>query len=180
MLNNQLSVCALGYLRFEVQKRGEWDMPQLLIKALVLGLLFLIDGQWLVAADERCTPTPPDMMGPFYKPDAPLRSSVGKGYLITGTVRSSQDCAPIPGAQIELWLTNPEGNYDDRHRATVMADDAGTYRFESSPPTDYGFRPPHIHLRITAEGFNSLVTQHYPEEGRSRAEFDLVLIPRDR
>jgi protocatechuate 3,4-dioxygenase beta subunit len=34
---------------------------------------------------------------------------------------------------------------------------------------------PHIHIKVTAEGHEELVTQHYPKEGNSRAEFDLIL-----
>ena len=96
---------------------------------------------------------------------------------LPNTVKSAADCTPIPEATIELWLTNPEGRYDDQHRATVVAGDEGAYRFESNPPRDYGFRPPHIHIRASADGFRPLVTQHYPEEGRSEATFDIVLIP---
>ncbi len=146
----------------------------------------LLSGLWLAgglplqaAADYQCPPTRPDMKGPFYKPNAPLRSSVGKGYVMVGTVKSARDCNSITKAAIEFWLTNPDGNYDDQHRATVVSDPSGAYRFECGRPTDYGFRPPHIHLRITARGFKPLVTQHYPEEGVSTARFDIVLIPQE-
>ena len=124
-----------------------------------------------------CRPTEPDMLGPFYKPDAPIRSSVGEGYLLQGTVRSSQDCSPVPAAVIEFWLAGPEGPYDDAHRATVIADAAGTYRFESNLPHAIEGRPPHIHIRVSAKGFQPLVTQHYPEAGQTKAMFDLVLVP---
>ena len=152
-------------------------------KHLVTFLLFigigLVSTPQLQAADYRCPPTEPDMKGPFYKPDAPQRASVGKGYLLTGTVKSAADCASIPKAAIEFWLANPDGDYDDQSRATVISDGSGNYRFESHRPREYGFRPPHIHVRITAEGFQSLVTQHYLEKGTSNARFDIVLIPGD-
>lgn len=147
---------------------------------LALHVVLLVGAPPLSAADYPCAPTAADMMGPFYKPDAPLRSSVGKGYLLRGTVKSAADCAPIPEARIEFWLTNPEGEYDDQYRATVMAEDSGAYRFESNRPQDYGFRPPHIHIRVTAAGFAPLVTQHYPGEGAAGSEFDLVLVPNER
>jgi protocatechuate 3,4-dioxygenase beta subunit len=131
------------------------------------------------AAGDTCAPTAPDSEGPFYKPDAPRRSSVGRGYLLTGTVKSAVDCAPVPQAEIEFWLANPAGVYDDRHRAAVVADASGVYRFESSRPPNYGGRPPHIHMRITAAGFKPLVTQHYPVVGASEARFDVVLTPAD-
>lgn len=148
---------------------------------LVIGVLLLLvcwmNAPLLEAADYRCPPTKPDMKGPFYKPGAPLRTSVGQGYLLTGTVKSAADCAPIPKAAIEFWMANPEGEYDDAHRATVVSDPSGDYRFESHHPPDYAFRPPHIHLRVTAAGFRPLVTQHYPTAGDTQARFDLVLIP---
>ncbi len=122
-------------------------------------------------------PTPADALGPFYQPNAPLRASVGKGYVLSGVVKSSKDCAPIAGARIEFWLAGPSGDYDDDHRAMVVADQAGAYRFESNYPPKYSFRPPHIHLMVTAPGFKTLVTQHYPQKGQSQATFDLVLIP---
>jgi protocatechuate 3,4-dioxygenase beta subunit len=78
---------------------------------------------------------------------------------------------------IELWLAGPDGGYDDAHRATVRADSKGRYRFESDAPPPYFGRPPHIHLRVSAKGYQTLVTQHYPEQGAKNASFDLVLVP---
>ena len=152
-------------------------LRRLLVSFFMLCGMLLLSDLPLRAADYRCPPTEPDIKGPFYKPDAPLRSSVGKGYVLTGMVKSAADCAPLPKAAIEFWLANPDGDYDDQHRATVISDVSGKYRFESHRPPDYGFRPPHIHLRITAEGFKPLVTQHYPEDGTTQARYDIVLIP---
>lgn len=125
----------------------------------------------------KCTPTPADSLGPFYVPDAPVRAKVGEGYVLSGTVRSAVDCGAINGAKIEFWLAGPSGSYDDDHRATLFADGSGNYRFESNFPPVYGSRPPHIHLRVSATGFSTLVTQHYLEAGTSGASFDLVLVP---
>lgn len=124
-----------------------------------------------------CPPTPPDALGPFYKPKAPLRNCVGEGYELNGRVLSSKDCAPIKEARIEFWMAGPDGEYKDDYRATVLANESGEYRFESHRPPSYLKRPPHIHIRVTARGFKTLSTQHYPKEGLSKAEFDLVLIP---
>jgi catechol 1,2-dioxygenase len=124
----------------------------------------------------KCKPTQPDMLGPFYEPGAPVRSSVGSGYELSGTVLAAEACKPIPNARIEFWLANPSGDYDDAHRATVFAGERGGYRFESNVPVSYGGRPPHIHVRVTARGYEELVTQHYPERGQKRANFDLVLV----
>lgn len=124
----------------------------------------------------KCEPTPSDYLGPFYKTDAPVRSSVGKGYELMGRVMSSATCAPIPHARLELWLAGPDGSYDDDHRATILTDKTGKYKFESNFPPGYSGRPPHIHIRISAEGFKTLVTQHYPTHGQTTGELDIVLV----
>jgi protocatechuate 3,4-dioxygenase beta subunit len=124
-----------------------------------------------------CEPTPPDQLGPFYVPGAPERSSVGQGHVLRGIVRSSASCAPIAGAQVEFWLAGPDGEYGDDFRATQFADTAGAYRFESHIPVPYTGRPPHIHIRVSAGGFETLVTQYYPSEGSTEGTFDLTLIP---
>lgn len=129
------------------------------------------------APEWKCKPTPADALGPFYQAEAPQRNKVGQGYLLTGVVKSARDCAPIPGARIEFWLAGPSGDYDDDHRATVLADRAGAYRFESNYPPHYSSRPPHIHIKVAAPGFKTLVTQHYPAKGANEATFDLVLRP---
>jgi protocatechuate 3,4-dioxygenase beta subunit len=131
------------------------------------------------AAAERsadCKATQPDMLGPFYEPGAPVRTSVGSGYMLSGTVLAAEECKPIPNARIEFWLANPRGDYDDAHRATVFAGERGRYRLESNVPVSYGGRPPHIHVRVRAPGYEELVTQHYPERGQRKANFDLVLV----
>jgi hypothetical protein len=124
-----------------------------------------------------CNPTKPDSLGPFYEPSAPVRSSVDKGYVLNGTVKTAADCSALVKARIEFWLAGPDGKYDDAHRATVFSNESGRYRFESNFPPSYGSRPPHIHIRVTAEGYKPLVTQHYPSDGQTEAAFDLVLIP---
>ena len=123
-----------------------------------------------------CKPTQPDMLGPFYEPGAPVRTSVGSGYVLSGAVLAAEECKPIPNARIEFWLANPRGDYDDAHRATVFAGERGEYRLESNVPVSYGGRPPHIHVRVRAPGYEELVTQHYPERGQRKANFDLVLV----
>ncbi len=128
-----------------------------------------------VADDTACVPTAPDQLGPFYVAGAPVRDSVGSGHVLEGMVRSSADCAPIPGAQIEFWQVNEQGEYSDDKRATVFADGEGRYRFESNPPQPYSGRPPHIHIRVSADRHAVLVTQYYPQEGSSGGSLDLIL-----
>ncbi|OHB27255.1 MAG: intradiol ring-cleavage dioxygenase [Desulfuromonadaceae bacterium GWB2_53_15] len=130
-----------------------------------------------VSAAQKCRPTPWDQIGPFYRPGAPLRTKIGSGYILSGTVRSATDCRPIPGARIEFWQVGTDGTYDDAHRATIIADNKGRYRLETDFPAPYGQRPPHIHILVDMRGFAGLISQHYPQRNKKRATFDLVLAP---
>ena len=124
----------------------------------------------------NCQPTQTDMLGPYYEPGAPVRTSIGSGYVLSGAVLAAKEGKPIPNAQIEFWLANPRGEYDDAHRATVFTGQRGEYRLESNVPVSYGGRPPHIHVRVRAPDYEELVTQHYPERGQRKANFHLVLV----
>jgi catechol 1,2-dioxygenase len=151
---------------------------RILLALLLIGASPLtIAAQATPTASFQCQPTPEDEMGPFYRPGAPLRSVIGTGYLLTGTVKSAVDCAPIAGPLIEFWLAAPNGRYEESHRAAIITGEAGSYRLETDAPPEYFSRPSHIHIRVSAKGFQTLVTQHYLEPGDSSARFDLVLVP---
>ena len=124
-----------------------------------------------------CSPTPWDEIGPFYRPNAPVRETIGTGYVLRGTVRSADGCRPPPNVRIEIWQVGPGGKYDNDHRATIFSDWNGRYRLETSFPPPYGPRPSHIHILVDAKGFEGLITQHYPKKGKKGATFDLVLEP---
>jgi protocatechuate 3,4-dioxygenase beta subunit len=115
------------------------------------------------------------MLGPFYTPHAPERGQTGRGLVVSGRVRSAVDCAPLPGARIEWWSANAQGNYDDEHRATQVADAQGGYRYETDFPGRYPGRPPHVHVRISAPGHRVLVTQLYPKLGEQAITSDFNL-----
>ncbi len=140
-----------------------------------LGLLMLLAVP--APAQPRCSPTPADALGPFYKPNAPERASTGTGLVIAGAVRSASNCAPLPGTRIEWWSVNPRGQYDDDHRATQRADSEARYRYETDFPTAYFGRPPHVHVRVTAPGHRTLVTQIYPGREQTSISADFVLSP---
>ncbi len=146
------------------------------MKALLLfGLLALALGAPAGSTGaSRCAPTRADQLGPFYEPGAPVRSKVGSGYVLRGRALTT-NCRGIPRARVELWLVNPQGEYDDAHRATLFTRRDGSYRFESNRPIGYSGRPPHVHVRVRARGFRTLVTQHYPRGGRTSAVLNLVL-----
>ena len=123
----------------------------------------------------KCAPTSQDEIGPFYRPNAPVRDRIGSGYVLKGTVRSAATCRPIPGARIEFWQAGPDGNYGDAYRATIFADSRGRYRLTTSVPPPYARRPAHIHILVDMRGYAGLITQHYPVAGKRQATFDLTM-----
>jgi hypothetical protein len=130
-----------------------------------------------IALGIDCEPTTYDALGPYYKLGAPVRSIVGTGYVLSGLVLSSSDCNVIAGARVEFWLAGPQGRYSDEYRATVFSDGEGHYQFESDYPGIYPGRPPHIHIRISAKGYKTHVTQHYPAKNSTADTLHLVIVP---
>jgi hypothetical protein len=109
-------------------------------------------------------------------PDAPVRSSVGEGHVLTGVVKSSKDGRPVPGARLVFWLVGPDSNYDDAHRAKMFADGEGRYRFVSNYPTRYT-EAPHIHVHAMAQGYRGRATEYFPPNGSEGGTFDVELEP---
>lgn len=84
------------------------------------------------AGKARCTPTAQTAYLRQPPADAPMRSSVGKGHVLRGVVRSSKDCSVIAGARIIFSVPgSKEGEY---LAATVFTGKAGEYTFESNAP----------------------------------------------
>lgn len=137
---------------------------------------FLSLSQLSIAAEIPCPPTASDAEGPFYKPNAPIRENTGRGLTVSGKVMSAGSCIIIPGARVEWWQVNQQGRYDDEHRGAQLTSSEGIYRFETDSPPSYFFRPPHIHFKISAYGYQTLTTQVYPKKGQSTIGFDFVLI----
>ena len=137
---------------------------------------FLWFSQLSTAAEIPCPPTASDAEGPFYKANAPIRESTGRGLTVSGKVVSAGSCIIIPGARVEWWQTNQQGRYDDEHRGAQLTSSDGSYRFETDSPPSYFFRPPHIHFKISANGYQTLTTQIYPKKGQGNIGFDFVLI----
>lgn len=125
----------------------------------------------------QCQPTPQDEMGPMYRANAPYRNKVGTGYLLFGKVQSARDCQPITAAKLEFWVVGPDGLYGDDWRASVLSGKKGQYYFQSHFPPQYGLGRPHIHIKATAEGYTTLVTQHYPLRGSAEAYLEINLEP---
>jgi len=117
-----------------------------------------------------------DILGPFYKANAPTRSDLTyngiKGSTITlkGRVYKSDCVTPLDNALIEIWHANAKGEYDNDsnnfyQRAKWYTNINGEYEFKTILPGKYlngnKFRPAHIHLKITEKDCKVLISQIY-------------------
>src|SRR3546814_4231 len=97
------------------------------------------------------------------------------------------DGKPVPGAKVEVWHCNTKGFYSHfdptgeqqpfNMRRTIITDNQGRYKFQSTLPKGYGCppdgptqallnelgrhgnRPAHIHFFVTADEHRKLTTQ---------------------
>lgn len=116
--------------------------------------------------------------GPFYTDGPPFLGEdyqlapleeVGERLIISGVVRNLDCTEIIPNAVIDIWHANDDGDYDNTGgyhlRGKIMSNAAGVYIFETIKPGKYlngdSFRPSHIHLKITAPDYPTLITQIY-------------------
>ena len=121
------------------------------------------------------TPTTSDVLGPFYRPGAPIRTSLipqgAQGDLLKVAGRIvSKDGSPLPNTLIECWQCDLNGDYDNTsddylYRASLKTGNDGAYKFKTLYPASYGvgdeMRPAHIHYRISHPEFQDLITQIY-------------------
>ena len=121
--------------------------------------------------------TTSDVLGPFYRPDSPIRNNLtiigdlGEPIELTGKIYHKDCRTPYKNSKIELWHCDGKGIYDNsssqyRYRGTSFSDEKGNYSFKTILPVPYdngngSFRPAHFHLMISADGYQSLVTQLY-------------------
>lgn len=120
--------------------------------------------------------TTADILGPFYKPNAPLRENIipegasGEPLIVKGKVYG--DCETVlEDALVEIWNADSEGEYDEVKSATFnfrgsnKTNVDGDYKFKTIVPGKYLngsiYRPSHIHFKITATGYRDLVSQIY-------------------
>lgn len=125
------------------------------------------------------TPTTTDILGPFYRPGAPFRENLNpadfKGEILqlSGTIYKEDGKTPMNNCLMEIWQCKQDGLYDNvsddfSYRASQKVGASGKYHFITTPPISYPtevggeiFRPAHIHIRISAEGQQDLITQVY-------------------
>jgi catechol 1,2-dioxygenase len=117
----------------------------------------------------------------------PMRDSEkGEPLAFTGQVRAV-DGSPLTGAQLDIWHADADGLYsgfapgipDGNLRGVITADHAGRFEIHTMLPAPYeipkdgptgkliaaagwhAWRPAHLHLIVSAPGYQKLTTQLY-------------------
>lgn len=125
------------------------------------------------------TPTTTDILGPFYRPGAPFRTNInppgfaGELLHFSGTVWKDDGKTPCPNCLVEIWQCDAQEHYDNTtddfaYRGAQRTAASGRYAFVTTQPVAYPieegssiYRPAHIHMRISADGQQDLITQIY-------------------
>jgi protocatechuate 3,4-dioxygenase beta subunit len=133
--------------------------------------------------EEELKPTESNIEGPFYRAGAPSRAKLydkgepGKVLVVSGTV-VARNGRPLAGVVLDLWQASAAGRYDNDDpqkppkknefhlRGKIKTDKQGKYQFETVWPAPYQvgegmFRPSHIHVKVSHEGYKALTTQLY-------------------
>lgn len=128
---------------------------------------------------EGINPTTTDILGPFYRPGAPLRSNIipagtqGELMHLSGTILKDDGKTLYKDCLVEIWQCSPDGIYDNtsddyKFRGAQKTGSDGKYHFTTCIPVPYAtdeqkktYRPAHIHLRISGKDEQDLVTQIY-------------------
>ena len=167
------------------------DRHEFVLASDVLGLSSLVD-----MIHSRPDATSSSVLGPFHVSGAPplpiggdMKRHYGGPILLAEGVIQDTDGNPIPGAELDIWQTAPNGLYasqDDEqdtfsfHGLMTVGDD-GRYAFTTVKPVEYTvptdgpmgdflracgrhpWRPSHLHYIVKAPGFNPLVTEIFPD-----------------
>jgi len=141
------------------------------------------------ACTDRDAATVAEEEGPFYKPHAPLRHDLaadapgGEKMTISGYVLDVK-CRPIPGALVQVWHANQNGEYDNsgfKLRGYHHTNAQGRWWFSTIVPGLYPGRTRHYHLKVQRPSQPLLTTQlYFPDEPRNAEDqlFDKRLLLR--
>ena len=140
---------------------------------------------WNGKSFEGDTPTTTDILGPFYRPGAPLitnliqPNSKGAPVVLKGTIFKEDGKTPINNALVEIWHCDENEIYDNasdeyKYRGGQKTKTDGKYAFTSILPVPYkadpkdeaSWRPAHIHMRVSVPNQQDLITQIYFKGGK--------------
>jgi protocatechuate 3,4-dioxygenase beta subunit len=91
-----------------------------------------------------------------YVAGAPLVKDLGKGFVVAGTVLEAATGLPVRNTRIQIWLNTARGGEAvPSNRGSVMTDEQGRYRLDTSPVVPQ-FGQPHVHIGYDDGKYNTL------------------------
>lgn len=143
-LKNDELLAALGFLA-EVGRADEF-----ILLSDILGLSRLVDD----ATHRGVEGTSSNVLGPFYRPGAPLipnpgsiasTRSAGEPLIIGGRITDAVDGSPIAGATVDVWQADGDGRYSNEDeglepwnlRGRQSTSDDGRYEIATVRPRHY-------------------------------------------
>ena len=123
--------------------------------------------------------TPAQIEGPFFTSGSPTRADLAADVTsdtrlaLAGTVLTT-GCQPVPGAKLDFWQADEDGEYDNggfRLRGHVFADDQGRYAITTVVPGLYPGRTRHLHVTVQPPAGGRLTTQlYFPGEASNQSD----------
>ncbi|KNG90694.1 catechol 1,2-dioxygenase [Aspergillus nomiae NRRL 13137] len=161
----------------------------------VIGLESLVDEiTFTLAGEAHDAPAATAIWGPFFRADTLWRRNGedivktkpadGKMAFMHGQVLDFVSKRPLVGATVEVWQASTNGLYEQQDpeqeefnlRGKFKTDEEGRYSFYCLRPTPYPliqlmdrhpFRPAHIHIIATHDGYRSLTTQIFDRKDKN-------------
>src|SRR4051812_29863944 len=130
------------------------------------------------STNAACAATPAETAGPFPSLTHLFRSDIRDGKpgtllnLGVKVVNTTAACAPVAGANVEIWHVDAAGNYSEYGSQTTQnflrgvqtTNSSGDVSFTTIFPGWYQGRATHIHIEVTIGGTSRKVTQiAFPE-----------------
>jgi hypothetical protein len=140
------------------------DIPfnrrSLIVGASASGALLVSAPATLITAARAVTPlaATPSMPGGSnnYAPNAPVVGNLGKGFLVSGTVRRAGTGDPLANIRIQIWAaTERGGEREPSNHGSVLTDASGAFRLEMSQILP-SFGQPHAHLAYDDRAFQTV------------------------
>ncbi|QHF92899.1 dioxygenase [Streptomyces sp. NHF165] len=137
------------------------------------------------SCDDGDDPTPPQIEGPYFKPNSPERDDLtvpgvpGTALSVSGYV-FGVSCEPLSDVLLDWWQADPNGQYDNtgfNFRGHQFTGADGGFTLTTLHPGLYPGRTRHLHVKVQAPGQPILTTQLY-FPGEPRNETDPIFDPR--
>lgn len=130
----------------------------LIIGAGACSSVLINSGLGLTAQAATVLAATPSMPGGAnnYVPNAPMVSNLGKGFLVSGTVRRAGAGEPLANIRIQIWAaTERGGEREPSNHGSVLTNAKGEFRLEMSQILP-SFGQPHAHLAYDDQAFKTV------------------------